>query len=170
MSDFDSFSEEDVLSQIQYKPKKKERKPVKKDVEKDKVKENTKDKVEDKFIEKFLVKQLEKKGKKPVLTEDELIEKRRMILLIQFYFIEFPVKLKTFKKINLKKKSYDELVSLKKELDFVVSNGSNTASGVQMLSCSIQTLEFMMINFTPINATGLSKHLCSYQFIIRFLF
>ncbi len=155
MSDFDSFSEEEIdLKQIQYKPKKKEpkqvKKPVKKDVEKV-------DKVKDKVMDKVLEKQLDKRCKKPMPTEEELIEKRRMILLIQFYLIEFPVKLKTFKKINLEKKSYDELVDIKKELDFTVGQGSNVAAGVQMLSGSIQALEIILVNFTPINATNLSR-------------
>ncbi len=62
-----------------------------------------------------------------------------------------------FKKINLEKKSNDELIDIKKELDFTVGQGSNIASGVQMISASIKTLEYMMVEFSPINATGLSR-------------
>ncbi len=90
MSDFDSFSEEDIdLKQIQYKPKKIVKpKSVKKDVEKmDKDKDKGKDKAEDKVMVKYLEKNL---NKKIVPTEEELIDKRRMILLIQFYLNEFP--------------------------------------------------------------------------------
>ncbi len=41
-------------------------------------------------------------------SEDDVINKRRLILLLQFYLLEFPDKLKTFKKINLEKQDLDQ--------------------------------------------------------------
>lgn len=138
------------LSSLKYKPK---QEPKTKKVDTKIIKEEIK---EDKEFEKQLTKP-PKKDKKEKPTEDEIIQKRKMILLMQFYFVEFPERLKVFKKINLEKKSYDELLDIKKEMDFCLSNKSNVQQGVAMMSTGIQTLEYLTLNYTPIKCEGMSK-------------
>lgn len=91
------------------------------------------------------------------ISEDEIIHKRRLVLLLEMYFCEFPEETKTFKKINLEKKTIQELEELKKEIDFTLSNKTNIKYGVQGLSMAIQTLELLIVNFTPLNVTGLGE-------------
>lgn len=107
--------------------------------------------------EKALKIQKPSRTKPEKLIDEEIINKRRQILMIQFYVNEFPDKLQQFKKMKLEKKSIDELNDLKKEIDFIISNKSNVRAGVQLITTGIQTLEFFMLNFTPINAKGLSN-------------
>lgn len=91
------------------------------------------------------------------LSDEDIINKRRQILMIQFYINEFPDKLQQFKKMKFEKKTIEELNDLKKEIDFIISNKSNVRSGIQIITTGIQTLEFILLNFTPVNAKGLSN-------------
>ncbi len=144
----DLLSDDEIdLSDIEYKPKKQTKKEKKvKPIDKP-----------DKTMNKNLEKQIIKKPKKELPTDEEIINKRRLILMIEFYKNEFGDKLKSFKKINLEKKTHDELVDIRKEIDFTISQSSSVKAGVQLISTGIQTLEFFMTNFTPINAQGLSN-------------
>ncbi len=54
--------------------------------------------------------------------------------MIEFYKNEFGDKLKSFKKINLEKKTHDELVDIRKEIDFTISQSSSVKAGVQLIS------------------------------------
>ncbi len=102
----------------------------------------------------------EKKKEIPQIpSEDEVIAKRRLILLLQFYLLEFPDKLKTFKKINLEKKDLAELKDLQKEMDFCISNQSNVKQGSEMILSGIQGLEYICVNFTPLQCSGLSENI-----------
>lgn len=92
--------------------------------------------------------------------EEDTINKRRLLLLIQFYLLEFPEKLSTFKKIKFENKSVDELEKLKKEMDFTISNSSTVEAGTQMIMGTIQTLEVLSI-YCGINCQGLSNRLCN---------
>lgn len=143
------------LSILEYKndtKSKKEPKP-----KKEEVKEQKEQAKLIKEIEKAAKKPTKKNQQKEVLSEDEAINKRRIILTIEFYINEFPEKLKGFKKINFEKKTIDELNELKKELDFIISNKSSVKQGTQMIIAGINTLEYISCNFTPINCKGLSN-------------
>ena len=59
------------------------------------------------------------------------VDHRRKILVIQFYLNEFPDKLKAYKSFNLETLSDEELDSLRKEMDFVISQKSSVSMGVQ---------------------------------------
>ncbi len=140
----------------------------------DKHKTVEKPNTEDKLINKVLDHQLEKKSKNIKPTEEELINKRRMILIIQMYINEFGDKLKkSFGKTNLEKKSYEELMDIKKEMDFTISNSSTIKASQQLVYTGLQSLEYVCHNFTPIKCEGMSaaiindensqndiKHLC----------
>lgn len=151
MSDsFDSLSENEIsLESIQYKPPTKE-----------KAKEKTNKKPNEKpIIEKQVAIKKSKpmKAMKVAPTEEELIDKRRVILLLQFYLVEFPDELKSFKKVNMEKKTHAELLDIKTEMDFVLGNNSNIKKAVEMFRLGIQTIEVLALNFTPFNITGLSS-------------
>lgn len=133
---------------------------VKKQNEKQNEKQVTDDEKFDK-IEKLMAEPKKEKKKdipqKP--SDDEVINKRRLILLFQFYLLEFPEKLKAFKKINLEKKTLDELKDLQKEMDFCIGNQSNVKHGSAMVLSGIQALEYVAINYTPLQCQGLSENI-----------
>lgn len=120
-------------------------------------------KIESPKIDKLekLMNQTPKKEKRkdtpPKPNEDDIINKRRLILLLQYYLLTFPDKLKAFKKINLEKKEFDELKDLQKEMDFCIGNQSNVKGGTQMVLSGIQALEYLSVNYTPIQCQGLSQ-------------
>lgn len=101
----ESFEEEFNidLSSIQYKPKnvevEKERKCVKEPKEKVKMIEEP-----DRNFEK----KLKKSNHKEQMSEEDVKKRRQLILHLNMYLNQFP-ELKTFRKINLEKKSYEEL-------------------------------------------------------------
>lgn len=157
---FDSLDSDDEinLESIQYKPKPKE-KP------KEKVKEKVVKK-DVKPVEKQLVKRAKSKTMKEMPSEEEVMNKRKIILLLEFYKIEFPDELKAYKKLNLHKKSFDELSDLKSEMDFILGNNSGIASAVKLFRIGIHTLEVLAVNFTPINCKGLSS-ICNDPDVIK---
>lgn len=112
----------------------------------------------EKLIEKPK-KEIKKKEKPQQPSEDDVINKRRLILLLNFYLLEFPDKLKAFKKINLEKKDVDELKDLQKEMDFCISNQSNVKQGSEMVLSGIHALEYMCVNFTPLQCSGLHEEI-----------
>jgi len=72
------------------------------------------------------------KESKPKLTSDETIDRRRLILILQFYVLEFPEKLKPYKGTNFEKFKDDELQNLKNEFDFII--GANNVYTVYIYS------------------------------------
>jgi hypothetical protein len=120
-------------------------------------------KIESPKIDKLekLMNQTPKKEKKKDTpekpSEEDIINKRRLILLLNFYLLEFPEKLKTFKKINLEKKTLDELKDLQKEFDFCIGNQSNVKGGTALVLSGIQALEYVSVNYTPIQCNGLAQ-------------
>lgn len=89
-------------------------------------------------------------------NDDELKKRRHLILVLQMYVNEFP-KLKKYKNTNFEKKTIDELMELRKEFDATLSCRSTVNAGVQMAVSVIQTMEYVLCNFTPIQASGLSN-------------
>lgn len=111
-------------------------------------------------LEKLMIQTPKKEKKKdtpPKANEDDIINKRRLILLLNFYLLEFPEKLKTFKKINLEKKTLDELKDLQKEFDFCIGNQSNVKGGTALVLSGIQALEYVSVNYTPLQCNGLAQ-------------
>lgn len=153
----ESESEELGLESLHYRPKPKEI-PIKKDVSKKPVKKDVEPKIKE--PNKQLVKKMAKNSKE-IVGEEELLNKRRLILMLQFYLIEFPNELKSFKKVNFEKKTFDELQDIQKEMDFVLGNNSGIANVVKMFRIGIQALEVLTVNFTPINCSGISEIICN---------
>ena len=85
------------------------------------------------------------------------VDHRRKILVIQFYLNEFPDKLKAYKSFNLETLSDEELDSLRKEMDFVISQKSSVSMGVQAFVQGINTIEHLCCNFTPLKVQGLTN-------------
>lgn len=155
---YDSLDSEDEidLKSLQYNPKK-DAKPVGKSVVKPVVKP---------VVEKQIVKKAKSKPMKEMLSEDDIIAKRKIILLLQFYMIEFPVELKSFKKINMDKKNNDELLEIKREMDFTLGNNSGIKSALTIFRTMITTIEMLALNFTPLNCRGLSN-ICNDPDVIK---
>lgn len=146
------------LTCIQYNPSKN---LSKKDV---KEKENQ-EKIQAKY-DAQLNKQLKKKPRKAnatkqELTEEETTDRRKMITMLTMYLLEFPEKLKVYKKINLEKKNVEELKNLYREMNITLSNKSNTKMGINVVCGGLQAFEFVAVNFTPLNCHGLTSAVCS---------
>ena len=105
--------------------------------------------------------------------KDKTIDRRRMILILQFYLLEFGNdKLHTFVGIDLDSKSDEELTNLKNEFDFIIGARTNIAGTQQMFIQGISLLETICTNYTPLKIQGLAticddvefrddvKHLC----------
>lgn len=84
------------------------------------------------------------------------IDRRRKILLLQFYLNEFPKKLKGYRRQNLEELSNDELDKLKDEFDFVIGCNTTTNTTVTAFKKSIEVLEHIGCNYTPLKIQGLS--------------
>lgn len=156
--DSESDSEELGLESIQYRPPPKEEKIEKKEKPSKKIRE--KDVREVKEPEKAIVKKMSKNSK-AIVSEEDIIKKRRMILMLHFYILEFPEELKSFKKTNFDKKTYEELIEVQKEMDFILGNNSGIASAVKLFKYGLGALELIAVNFTPINCSGLTEMICN---------
>jgi hypothetical protein len=103
-------------------------------------------------------KKKKKKNKiKEKKSDDESIDRRRLILILQFYVVEFPEKLKSFKNTKFEKLSEDELINLKNEFDFIIGAKCNVRSTQYAITQGIKLLETVCVNFTPLNVNGLAN-------------
>ncbi len=170
MSDYEISSTNLIdLSGIQYKPKKNlinnkkvsEKQPVSKvynpEIEKEYIQKIAQKKM---TVSKPIVKK--NTVKKDVAdTVEEEKNRIRLKLNVEMYLNEFPEKLNTFKAIKLEKQSVGELSDILKQINFTLANKSVVKGGVQLITGGIQAYEFFLVNFTPINATGITKMCCS---------
>lgn len=144
MEDENSFEDDIDLSSIKYKEP---------ETKKEKTKTDERVAPDLKEIEKKM-KKVKPIKEKP--TDDDIKKRRSLILLMQMYINEFP-KLKKYKNTNFEKKTLDELLDLRKEFDATLSCRSTVKAGVNIAITVIQTLEYVLCNFTPIQAQGLSN-------------
>ena len=84
------------------------------------------------------------------------IERRRKILVLQFYLNEFPKKLKVYQELQLETLSNDELDKIRQEFDFVIGCKNTVNISVKALKQSIFTLEEVCCKFTPLKVKGLT--------------
>jgi hypothetical protein len=89
--------------------------------------------------------------------EDTSIDRRRSIMVLQFYMLEFPDKLDAFKGTKFEKLSDDELKKLKSEFDFIIGAKCNVKSTQYAFIQGIQLLETLCTNFTPMRINGLTN-------------
>ena len=100
------------------------------------------------------------------------IERRRKILILQFYLNEFAHKLTVYKDIDFEGLSGEELDKIKNEFDFIIGTKNTVNISVKAFQQSIYTLEHICCLYTPLKIKGLSninndpeliediKHLC----------
>lgn len=146
------------LSSIQYKPSENISKKDAKEMEK---KAKIDAKYDAQLQKQIMKKPRAKKSSKLELSEEQSTDRRKMITMLTMYLLEFPEKLKVYKKINLEKKSVDELKNLYREMNITLSNKSNTKMAVDVTCGALQAFEFVAVNFTPLNCNGLTKAVVS---------
>ena len=89
--------------------------------------------------------------------EDDKIDRRRQILILQLYINEFPEKLKAFKSTNFEKMSDDELKATKSEFDFIISSKTNIGTTQYAFIQGIHLLENVCVTLTPLKIQGLAN-------------
>lgn len=150
MTDEDSFDEEINLDSIMYKEK-----PVEPKKPKDKKeREHVPDLPE---MPQFKSEKKSKTHEKPnKLNEDDIKKKRQLILHMQMYLNQFPDELKQFKKINLEKKTIEELHSLLKEFNVVMDSKNDLKAEIQAVLLMLQAYEYIMVQYAGVDCNGLS--------------
>ncbi len=84
-------------------------------------------------------------------------EKQRMVLILQFYVLEFPEKLEAFKGIAFHKKPLEELIELRNQMDGIISSKSGLQKTQMMLTSGIRLIEMVATHTTPIRCEGLAN-------------
>lgn len=90
-------------------------------------------------------------------SQDAQIDKRRIILILQFYLLEFPDKLEAYKNIKFDKKSIEELSEIRAQMDGIISSKSNLKQTQMLVTSGIRMVEFATTYATPIKCEGLSS-------------
>jgi hypothetical protein len=103
------------------------------------------------------VKKQDKKQDNP----DDFLARKRLLLVIQHYQLEFPEQLSSFKSDKFEKKSLDELKEITKQMESIITAKESLRGTQQMITSGLQMFEFAMNGLTPIKATGLSKAMLS---------
>jgi len=119
---------------------------------------NDKPKIDDKPNKKEIkqdIKPLKIPKTKIQPNTEENVKKIKIILLLKMYLVEFPDKLQIFKKTNFQSKTYDELIDIKKQMDCTISSRSTVKQGKLLVDTGLQSLEFVLLSFTPIKCDGL---------------
>ena len=98
----------------------------------------------------------EKKDEDVIKKETSAIDRQRLLLILQFYILEFPSQLKGFKGINYEKKTIEELQDIRSQMDSTISSKNSIKQTQLMITSSIRTIEFVATNLTPIKCNGLS--------------
>lgn len=88
-------------------------------------------------------------------TEQQAMDKQRLIAILQIYLIDFNDRLGQFKKTNLQKMSFEELQDLRKVFDGIISSKSSLKQSQAMVLSGIRMLEECATKFTPIRCQGL---------------
>lgn len=138
------------LSGIQYVPPKEQqpnekKQPVEVAVDKVVSKAKTMKKAMDKENEKITEEDKEK----------EMMDKQRLVAILQLYVIEFKDKLSQFKKTRFDKMSLIQLQELRKQFDVIISSKGSLKQTQTMVLTGIQMLETIGTTFTPIKCQGL---------------
>ncbi len=99
----------------------------------------------------------ENKKMKQKDSEEQSMDKQRLIAILQIYIIDFKDRLSQFRKTNFQKMSYEELTDLRKQFDGIISSKSSLKQSQAMVLGGIQVLETCVTKFTPIKCNGLFK-------------
>ena len=93
-------------------------------------------------------------------------ERRKKILILQFYLNEFPIKLKNYLKINLEELSDKELLLLREEMSFVIGAKSNVNMGIGVISQGLTIFETIGSSYGGLKINGLTNTLMNDQSFI----
>ena len=86
-------------------------------------------------------------------------ERRKKILILQFYLNEFPIKLKNYLKINLEELSDKELLLLREEMSFVIGAKSNVNMGIGVIHQGLTIFETIGTSYGGLKINGLTNTL-----------
>ncbi len=148
------------IQDLQYKEEVKQPKKSKEEVkqEKEKVKATEQ-------LNKEIQKAVKVKKKEKVIIEEpedddevDVVKHQRLVLLLQMYLNEFKDKLKDYQKMSKSfgRKSYSELMDLKKQFDTTLTCKSNISQGIQMCNSGVALLE-QVSGMVGVNCNGLSN-------------
>lgn len=148
--DDESFDEEINLESIMFKEKipQEEKKPKEKPKNNEHVPE-----MPFKMERKMEKKSSKKHTEKP--TDDDIKKKRQLILHLSMYLNQFE-ELKSFKKVNLEKKSIEELQDLLKEFHVIMDSKSDLKSETQALLGMLNAYEYIMVGYAGVQCNGLT--------------
>ena len=79
----------------------------------------------------------------PVLTKEEVIYKRQLIMTIKSWIVGFPHVLQEFKDIDLKSESIASLENINEEVEFIVSNRNSNNNTIDMFATGVGIVEKM---------------------------
>ncbi len=114
------------------------------------------EKIMDKSVIKAAKLQFKHKEKKQSKGSDDK-ERQRMILILQFYLLEFPEKLAAFKGTSFHKKSMEDLIELRNQMDGIISSKSGLQKTQMILTSGIRLIELVATHTTPIRCEGLAN-------------
>jgi hypothetical protein len=148
------------IQDLQYKEEIKVPKKSKEEIKQDKVQA----KATEQFTKEIQrVVKNKKKMKVPIEESDDegevdVVKHQRLVLLLQMYLNEFKEKLKDYQKLSkgFGRKSYSELMDIKKQFDTILTCKSNISQGIQMCNSGVALLE-QVSGMVGVNCNGLSN-------------
>jgi hypothetical protein len=105
-----------------------------------------------KSVHKSIIKQPKEKEK-----ENDAVDKRRLVLILELYLVEFPKQLEPFKGTKFNSKSIEELMDIMNQMDGIISSKSCMKQTQKAIVSGIRTIEFVATYATPIKCQGLSE-------------
>jgi len=99
------------------------------------------------------------------INEEDSIERRRLILMLEFYVIEFPDKLSSFKKTDFSKLDDKKLKELKSEFDFIIGAKCNVKSTQYMVLQGVYLIETLSKSFIGLKVDGLTNSVNDKEFM-----
>lgn len=85
------------------------------------------------------------------------IDRRRKILILQFYLNEFPQKLAVYRDFDFETLSDSDLERIREEFDFIIGTKNTVNISVRAFQHSIIMLEDFCTSFTPLKVHGLKN-------------
>lgn len=102
---------------------------------------------------------VKEKVKENVKDEDIIKQKTMMKLHIGMWINQFPEELKSYKKVNLDKKSLEDLKDLVKEFTIVMDSKNDLTAETQAAIAALQAYEYLMVEYVGVNCTGITNYI-----------
>jgi hypothetical protein len=106
--------------------------------------------------EEYTTNNIEDEQEEQCDEEKYTIDRRRKILILQFYINEFPRKLAMYVEHDLEQMTNEELGKLRNEFDFIIGCKNTVNITTKAFQHSICALEGLCVNYTPLKVNGLS--------------